>query len=133
MKIIFIQKDNVDTTAWGHHLTLDCKACDKKAITNRDTIIAFVKELCQKIKMKPYGAPTVEHFGGHDVKVAGHSLVQLIETSAIMGHFVDHTHAAYLDIFTCSHLDVEAALKTVQHYFKPEAVNVRLLNRKVPE
>jgi hypothetical protein len=38
---------------------------------------------------KAYGAPVLEHFAEHLPEAAGYSLVQLIETSAITGHFCD--------------------------------------------
>jgi hypothetical protein len=38
---------------------------------------------------KAYGAPVLEHFAEHLPEAAGYSPVQLIETSAITGHFCD--------------------------------------------
>ena len=34
-------------------------------------------------------------------KRQGYSMVQLIETSLISGHFANDTNSAYLDIFSC--------------------------------
>lgn len=132
MKTIYLHKDTPDPSAWGYHLTLDCTACDLKVVKNRDTLIEFAKDLCKKIEMKAYGAPLVEHFAGHDAKVAGYSLVQLIETSAITGHFIDKTGDAYLDIFTCAHLNTEMAIQTVQKWLRPAAIHIRFFNRNVP-
>ena len=65
--------------------------------------------MVKRIKMKAFGEPIVEHFATHDPKAAGFSLVQLIETSAITGHFVDDDGSAYLDIFSCMTFDIETA------------------------
>jgi hypothetical protein len=43
------------------------------------------------------------HFG--EGRVAGYSMVQLIETSLISGHFANDTNSAYLDIFSCKGYD----------------------------
>jgi S-adenosylmethionine/arginine decarboxylase-like enzyme len=37
--------------------------------------------------------------------VAGYSMIQLIETSLISGHFANESNAAYLDIFSCKNYD----------------------------
>jgi hypothetical protein len=38
-------------------------------------------------------------------RVAGYSMVQLISTSLISGHFANDTNNAYLDIFSCKGYD----------------------------
>jgi hypothetical protein len=53
--------------------------------------------------MKRYGNCQIVHFG--EGKVAGYSMVQLIETSLISGHFANESNAAYLDIFSCKSYD----------------------------
>ncbi len=50
--------------------------------------------------MGSYEEPVLEHFATHDLSKAGYSLVQLIETSPITGHFVDKNGDAYLDVFS---------------------------------
>jgi hypothetical protein len=55
------------------------------------------------IGMTRYGACQVVHFG--EGRVAGYSMVQLIQTSLISGHFANDTNSAYLDIFSCKGYD----------------------------
>ena len=47
------------------------------------------------------GEPKIEHFAANNPNAAGFSLVQLIETSSITGHFVDLNGDSYIDIFSC--------------------------------
>jgi S-adenosylmethionine/arginine decarboxylase-like enzyme len=97
-------------------------ACDKAAITSKEKLATFVKDLVVKIDMKAYGEPIIEHFATHDPAKGGYSLVQLIETSAITGHFVDENGDAYLDIFSCKPFTMETALEVVSEHLKPANV-----------
>lgn len=105
---------------WGYHLIVDCRACDISRITDRDNIIAFVKTLVERIDMRAYGEPILEHFATHDPDKAGYSLVQLIETSNITAHFVDKNGDAYVDIFSCKSFDPNVALAVIDEFFQPE-------------
>ena len=82
--------------AWGKHLVLDLYRCSKPMITSKPQIIAFSQALVKGIDMKAYGPPQVQHFG--EGNKAGYTLVQLIETSNITGHFCNETGDAYLDV-----------------------------------
>ena len=72
---------------WGYHLCLNVAGCNIDAITNHNTIQTFARDLVKRIDMVPYGEPTTVRFG--DGNKAGITLIQLIETSNIMCHFVD--------------------------------------------
>ena len=110
-------------------MILDCGGCNDN-IKDRDAIIEFVKELIVVIDMKAFGEPIVEHFATHDPSKGGFSLVQLIETSAITGHFVDATGEAYLDIFSCKDIPADLALRCVELHFEPESIKVHFLTRQ---
>lgn len=114
--------------SWGYHLILDCKGGDVDAVTDPKAIEAFVIELVDQIDMKRYGEATIVHFGsGH---LTGYSLMQLIETSSITGHFVDQNGDAYIDIFSCKPFSQEAAMKVVQKYFNPKKIKTVYLVRQ---
>ena len=115
---------------WGYHLILDCKSCDKSKITKKENIAAFVKHLVDKIDMKSYGQPLLEHFATHDPTKGGYSLVQLIETSAITGHFVDENGDVYLDIFSCKEFSIETVKQIVTEFFSPERIKTIFLTRQ---
>jgi len=61
---------------------------------------------------------------------AGYSLVQLIETSAITGHFCDCSGDAYIDIFSCKVYQVELTVEVVRAAFRPEHINFITLARQ---
>ena len=115
---------------WGYHLILDCRGGDLKAVRDRRTILAWVRDLVERIDMRAYGLPVCEHFATHDPEAAGYSLVQLIETSSITGHFVDRTGDAYIDVFSCKYFDIATAQALVDKYFRPESIRVTYLTRQ---
>ena len=93
---------------WGWHLVLNLYDCSPEKIQSADVIYQFVVDLCELIQMRRFGEPTIVNFGD-DPRVAGYSLVQLIETSNICAHFANESSAVYLDIFSCKKFDPEVA------------------------
>ena len=115
---------------WGKHVIIDMCAGDKASVRSATAIQAFVKELVQAIDMKAFGEPTIVHFAEHVPEAAGYSLVQLIETSAITGHFCDVSGDAYIDIFSCKDFDAAVAVGVVEKFFNPGNVNSIVLARQ---
>lgn len=115
---------------WGYHLILDCQGCRRDKISSREHLNAFIKSLVKEIDMIAYGEPVLEHFATHDADKAGYSLVQLIETSSITGHFVDKNGDAYLDIFSCKSFNIDTVKQVVNHYFQPEKIKTYYLTRQ---
>ena len=124
------QAEAVDHGYWGYHLILDCKNCELDKIKDGDNIRTFSKTLVERIDMKAFGEPLVEHFAAHDPAAGGYSLVQLIETSSITGHFVDKNGDAYIDIFSCKPFDLETAKDVVNEFFGPEKMRTIYLTRQ---
>jgi S-adenosylmethionine/arginine decarboxylase-like enzyme len=89
-------------------------------------------ELVERIGICTYGAPLVEHFAGHDPKVSGFSVAQLIETSNVSGHFVDRNGDAYIDVFSCASFDRDVVVAFVEETLRPEAIVVHELIRGRP-
>lgn len=117
---------------WGYHLVIDAGKCNHDAITSKEKIKEFVDDLVYKIAMKAYGEPIIEHFATHDPDKAGHSLVQLIETSNISAHFVDKDDSAFVDIFSCKPFDTKVAIDVIKKYFEPQYVTSHLMLRQAP-
>ncbi len=115
---------------WGYHLVLDCRGSDLNAIRDRGTIVAWVRALVARIDMRAHGDPVCEHFATHDPEAAGYSLVQLIETSSITGHFVDRNGDAYIDVFSCKAFDIETVRAVVHEHFRPATIRVTYLTRQ---
>ncbi len=93
---------------WGWHLVLNLYNCDSGRIQSAGVIRQFVIDLCDVIEMRRFGEPTIVNFGD-DPRVAGYSLVQLIETSNICAHFANESSSVYLDIFSCKKFDPDIA------------------------
>ena len=102
-------------TYWGYHLILDCDGCDLAAITDKEHIADFAKTLVKAIDMVAYGEPQVVKFGSGNK--AGYTLVQLIETSNICGHFVDSERQLYLDVFSCKPFDRKTVVDLTKQFF----------------
>jgi S-adenosylmethionine/arginine decarboxylase-like enzyme len=109
----------MSSTKWGYHLTLDCMEGDKEKIGNRYNIRRFVKQLVKDIDMVPYGEPWIKRFATHDPIKGGYSLCQMIQTSNITGHFVDHNGNFYIDVFSCKPFDCSTVVQLVETYFQP--------------
>ena len=107
---------------WGKHLVLDCSSCDREAVRSADAIRAFSEDLVASIGMVAYGEPVLAHFATHLPEAAGYSLVQLIETSAVTGHFCDASGDAYLDVFSCKDFDAEVAIGVVERHLRPGSI-----------
>ena len=89
--------------AWGLCTAVDLQDCNPDSIRDAAYIKRYVVELCELIGMKRFGECQVVDFG--EGRVAGYSMVQLISTSLISGHFANDTNNAYLDIFSCKGYD----------------------------
>src|SRR5580765_991938 len=116
--------------AWGHHLLLDLAGCRLEVVRSRDALRDFVAELVEAIDMVAYGEPLLAHFAVHSPQAAGWSVVQLIETSAITGHFCDANGDAYVDVFSCKAFDPAAALAVVERLLAPRSIESRLVARQ---
>jgi S-adenosylmethionine/arginine decarboxylase-like enzyme len=118
---------------WGKHVIIDMSAGDKGRVRSAKHIRRFVETLVETIGMKAYGPPVLEHFAEHVPEAAGYSLMQLIETSAITGHFCDHSGDAYIDIFSCRDFQAELAVEVVRAAFHPEHINFITLARQATQ
>lgn len=116
---------------WGYHLHLDVAGCNPEAIRSSQTIYDFSKELVQAIDMVPYGEPEIVNFGTEDK--AGYTLIQLIETSNIVAHFVNEYNHIYLDVFSCKNFDQNVVKQLVKKYFGAKKMKKTFLRRQAPE
>lgn len=101
--------------AWGMSMAVDLQDCRPDTIRGRERIEAYVIALCDLIGMKRYGDCQIVHFG--EGRVAGYSMIQLIETSLISGHFANDTNRAYLDIFSCKGYDPAIVEEFSKNFF----------------
>ena len=125
---LFAMNEAIAREAWGIASAIDIYDSDPGKIRDADAIRIFVVDLCELIKMKRYGETQVVHFG-EDERVAGYSMVQLIETSLISGHFANQTNAVYLDVFSCKPYLPEMVQTFAQRYFEGSSSNLNVCLR----
>ena len=113
---------------WGYHLVANFGRCNPEMIRCAPNISLFAKTLVKKINMVPYGEPLVQHFGSGNK--SGYTLVQLIETSNIVAHFVEETDDMYLDVFSCKPFYPDTVKKVVSQYFRPLNTNAQFMIRQ---
>ncbi|MFH1245178.1 MAG: S-adenosylmethionine decarboxylase [Candidatus Omnitrophota bacterium] len=114
---------------YGYELIMDLYGCDKEIISSKNKLQEYVDQLCDLIKMKQYGKTILEYFGEDKDFTKGYSLVQLIETSSITGHFSDLWETAYINVFSCQEFDHEAAKQFTRQFFQAKEVKNRFLIR----
>lgn len=124
-----IRKINLAEDVWGIASSIDIYDCNPEKIRDAEYIKQFVKDLCVLIDMKRFGETQVVHFG-EDEKVAGFSMIQLIETSLISAHFANLTNATYLDVFSCKPYDPEVVRNFAQGYFEGKTACINVTYRK---
>ena len=112
---------------FGYHLMLDCSGCNNN-IASRDSIYNFTKDLVNRIDMIAHGEPIIEYLLLGDPK-QGYSMLQLITTSNIAGHFMELDGTAYFDVFSCKVFDIEIAKSVVEEYFAPKKMRVNFITR----
>jgi S-adenosylmethionine/arginine decarboxylase-like enzyme len=118
--------------SWGKHLVVDAAGATE-AINDKDTIVRFTKQLVKDIDMVAFGEPQVEWFADHDPNKAGFTLVQMIETSAIVIHFVPRTWTLHADIFSCKDFDCDTVINLLKEYFGVKAWNTKVFEREAPD
>jgi len=128
MEAFAINQMPTTSTVWGILSSIDLYNCNPDTIRSADEIRRFVVELCEIIDMKRFGETQVVHFG-EDERVAGFSMVQLIETSLISAHFVNLTNAVYLDVFSCKAYDPEKVQEFAERFFGGERSTLRVTLR----
>jgi len=114
--------------AWGMLTSLDLFDCNPQTIRDAEKIKKYVQELCQIIDMKRYGETQVVNFGEEE-RVAGFSMVQLIETSLISGHFANMSNSAYIDIFSCKYYEPSLVKKFTKEFFEAKKVKMHYILR----
>ena len=111
-----VMRNALSENVWGIACSIDLYDCTPETIRDADKIKRFVAELCDLIEMKRFGETQVVHFG-EDERVAGFSMVQLIETSLISAHFANHTNTVYLDVFSCKPYNPETVQTFAEQFF----------------
>ncbi len=114
---------------FGQELILDLSGCNAESIRSRKKILEYSNEICKLIKVKKYGQPVIEKFALHLDHAAGYSLVQLIESSLVSGHFSELWNRAYINIFSCQNFDDKKAAVFTKKFFNAKKIKRIILIR----
>jgi S-adenosylmethionine decarboxylase len=120
----------LDSDTFGMEVVLDLYNCNPETIRSKEKLQEYARKLCKVIEMTPYGAPYAERFGLNEAKTAGYSIVQLIETSSITGHFSEERNSAYINIFSCKEFDPKQAAEFSRNFFEADRIESTLHTRK---
>ena len=125
-----VMKKYNDEKQWGLAVCIDLGECDHAKISSKEHITQFAIDLAKYIDMKRYGEPIVVFFGDAP-KVQGYSLLQLIETSQISGHFAEDTDRCFIDVFSCKQFPPQKTAKFVQDYFGAKKMEYSISFRNI--
>lgn len=103
---------------WGMVCHVDLFGCNEK-VNSKIELYKWVRELCDEIDMTAMGDPVIDYLDPSP-ELAGYSLMQLIQTSSITGHFCPNTRSAYIDIFSCKPFGPNAAAMFCARFFGSE-------------
>jgi len=123
------QKSKVNKKIYGKELVLDLIDCDPKIIRSKKKILEYSNRLCVLIKVKKYGKPIIERFGFGKDFTAGFSLIQLIESSLISGHFSELWNRAFINIFSCRSFNDKIATDFTKKFFNAKKIKNRIIIR----
>jgi S-adenosylmethionine/arginine decarboxylase-like enzyme len=129
MGLAVLNRPDAIENVWGIASAIDIYNCDPAKIRDAEFIKQFVVDLCELIEMKRFGETQVVHFG-EDEKVAGFSMVQLIETSLISAHFANLTNTTYLDVFSCKAYDPDVVKDFALKAFGGETCSLHVTYRR---
>lgn len=117
------------TKIFGKELVIDLYDCDPKTIRSGKMLKEYAISLCKVMNVKPYGKTVVKRFALHIGHAAGYSLVQLIESSLLSGHFSELWNRAYLNMFSCNDFDEEKATQFAIKFFKAKKAKIKVTIR----
>ena len=111
------------------HKHIIIRATVKKPPVQLDVIKQWVRNLVEKLNMKPLGDTVAVYVDKEGNR--GLTCLQAIETSHIAFHSCDENEPAIiqLDVYTCSHLDKHMVFKTLD-IFEPVKINYLTLDRE---
>jgi S-adenosylmethionine/arginine decarboxylase-like enzyme len=126
----YVTKEEYEVSkAWGLSTAIDLHDCDPDLLKNADEIREYTARICALIDAKPWGPCHIQYFGINP-DVAGYSMMQLVETSLISGHFANKTNRIFLDIFSCKYYDATKAVEFSKEFFRAKDASFKCMLRK---
>ena len=81
------------------------------------------------MEVKPFGPTVVKRFALHIGHAAGYSMMQLIESSLVSGHFSELWNRAYLNLFSCNDYNEKKVVDFSIKFFKAKKSKVKVTIR----
>jgi S-adenosylmethionine/arginine decarboxylase-like enzyme len=126
----YVTKEEYELSkAWGLSTSIDLHDCDSELMKDSKAIEEYTATLCKLLDVTAWGPCQLHNFGT-DPEVAGYSLIQLVETSLVSGHFANKTNRIFLDVFSCKYYDPLVAVEYSKNFFKAKDVTCKCLLRK---
>jgi S-adenosylmethionine decarboxylase len=119
----------MDNRLYGIETVMDLHDCDPVAISSESKLREYLEKIVKVLDMVPYGEPLVERFGLNTEHTAGYSIVQLIETSSITGHFSEAFKSAHINVFSCKAYDGEVVDEFTRRFFGASSGTKWILQR----
>jgi S-adenosylmethionine/arginine decarboxylase-like enzyme len=119
--------NNYNIKPWGVYTSIDCFNCNKNTIISENHIRNYVLELCDKIKITPFGHCNIIKSGTYEKE--GYSMFQLSDKSNISGHFIDENDKLFIDVFSNKEYDPYEVIKFTIKYFDAKTYIFNVNNR----
>lgn len=108
---------------WGYNLLMEIRGCELEVMQSKEKLQEYVIKLCKLIDMVRFGDCIIHGPFGEGNK-SGLSLIQMIETSNITGHFADDEKISFIDIFSCKPYDINKVIAyTLECFSSTECVS----------
>ena len=108
-----------DNNSWGITTSVDLRSCNPSFIRDASYIKKFTIDLCELLNVKRIGECKLIQYGAKK-EIQGYSMIQLIDTSLISGHFAEALNNAYLDIFSCKYHDPVEVYNFAVNFFEAD-------------
>jgi len=113
---------------WGKNVLINLCSCNLYKIRDRDNILSWGDHLVKKIEMIPYGEPFLERFSLHNIKAAGYTYFQAIETSNITAHFSENNNGVFINIFSCKDFKHNDVVSVCNDFFNFNMFHSKIFN-----
>ena len=114
-----IEKNYRDNNNWGITTSVDLRSCNPNFIRDSKHIKKFTVDLCDFLNVVRIGKCKLIRYGAKK-EIQGFSMVQLIDTSLISGHFAEALNNAYIDIFSCKYHDPVEVFNFAVNFFEAD-------------
>ncbi len=113
---------------WEVEASIDLFACNPALMCDTACIHVFVVDFCEKNQLRRSGKPVIVH-REEDARVAGYTLVQLLDGSHLVRHFIPTSNAVCLSVFSCSAYAPIQCATLCQQWFEAQRVHLSVLFR----